>query len=99
MKTFRNYQKAINLNEEFNRAAAVKDALQWLDGKYGKELYTFKDIEGMEMSGDKIKTYDINVGEKTYKLNLRKFDSNGDGELDTVGFDIMPDVEEQEEEL
>lgn len=98
MKTFKSYHKASMINEKFDRVAAVKDALKWLDGKYGADIYTFKDIEGMEMSGNKIKTYDINVGEKTYKINLRKFDSNGDGEQDTVGFDILPDAEEKEEE-
>jgi len=53
----------------------------------------------MEMTGEKVKSYNITVGEETYLLNLRKFDSNGDGDMDTVGFDVQADAVEAEEEL
>ena len=97
--TFAQYNKASNLNEEFDMAKAIKDATQWMENKYGKDLYTFKNIENMDMASEKTKSYDITVGEETYKLNLRKFDSNGDGDSDTIGFDVQPAAEEQEEEL
>lgn len=96
MKSFKYFQSK-TINEEFDVDKAVKDALHWMENKYGKELYTFKHVEGMNMNGSKTKSYDINVGENTYKLNLRKFDSNGDGEMDTVGFDVQPDHNEPEE--
>lgn len=95
MQSLKNY-KALML-EEFNQKKAVSDALTWMENKYGKDLYVFKNIEGMDMNGSKTKTYDITVGEETYKLNLRKFDSNGDGDLDTVGFDVLPSAEEKVE--
>ncbi len=97
MTSFKNYNDSQRIVEEFNTETAKKDALKWLANKYG-ELFTFKHIEKMEMGGDNTKTYDIVVGENTYKLNLRKFDSNGDGDMDTVGFDIEPDAEEVEDE-
>jgi len=95
--TFKDYNKSQNLNEEFDLTKAVKDATQWMENKYGAELYTFKHIEDMDMNGSKVKSYDITVGEDTYKLNLRKFDSNGDGDSDTVGFDVQPSAAEKEE--
>ena len=93
---FKNYKLLKEADE--TSQAAVKDALAWLNKKYGEELYTFKNMPNMKMDGTKIKTYDINVGEETYALNLRKFDSNGDGELDTVGFDVISATEEEHEE-
>lgn len=96
MKSFSQY-KNNTISEEFDTTKAVKDALQWLGNKYGKDLFTFKHIESMNMDGDKIKSYDINVNGNTYKLNLRKFDSNGDGETDMVGFDVQQDHNEPEE--
>lgn len=99
MNSFKTYKTV--LLEEFNKEKAVKDALQWMKNKYGEDLYTFKHIENLDMNGTKVKTYDINVGEESYKLNLRKFDSNGDGESDTLGFDVETialDPEENEEE-
>lgn len=93
---FKNY-KLLKEEEEINKEG-IKDALVWLKNKYGEELYTFKNMPNMKMDGTKIKTYDINVGEETYQLNLRKFDSNGDGEMDTVGFDVISATEEPETE-
>lgn len=93
--TFKQYNKDQNINEEFDLNKAVKDATQWMENKYGKDIYTFKHIEDMDMNGSKVKTYDITVGEETYKLNLRKFDSNNDGDMDTVGFDIQPSAVEK----
>jgi hypothetical protein len=78
------------IREDFNQTKAVKDALTWLNDKYGKDMYKFKYIDGMVINGTKSKTYDINVGDNVYQLNLRKFDSNGDGISDTVGFDVQP---------
>ena len=97
MKSFKNY-KDIVLSEEFDEKKAVQDAEKWLESKYGKELYVFKHMPDMEMSGEKIKTYDIVVGENTYILNLKKFDSNGDGSSDTVGFDVKSAIEDKEED-
>jgi len=96
--TFKQYKKT-SINEEFDEAKAVKDALQWMENKYGSDMYKFKNIENMKMDGEKTKSYDITVGENTYTLNLKKFDSNGDGNLDTLGFDVLPDAEEEEDEL
>jgi len=99
--TFKQFNKTLIL-EEFDLAKAVKEATQWMENKYGKDLYTFKHIEDMDMNGAKVKSYDITVAENTYKLNLRKFDSNGDGDMDTVGFDVQaaqPEKEKEEEEL
>ena len=95
--TFKQYNKSL-ICEEFNLDKAVKNATQWMENKYGADLYKFKHIEDMEMQGEKIKSYNITVGEDTYLLNLRKFDSNGDGDLDTIGFDVKTDAEEKEEE-
>lgn len=97
MIKFSSFKKA--MNEEFNLDKAVKDALKWMENKYGKDLYNFKHIENMNMDGDVVKTYDITVGDNAYILNLKKFDSTGDGELDTLGFDVLPaHVEEEDEE-
>ena len=95
--TFKQYTKS-QINEEFDLNKAVKDATLWMENKYGKDMYTFKHIENMDMAGQKVKSYDITVGENTYKLNLKKFDSNGDGDSDTIGFDVLSDAIEQEEE-
>jgi len=103
MIRFSTFKKRIN--EEFNLDKAVKDALKWMENKYGKDLYNFKHIENMNMDGDVVKTYDITVGDNAYTLNLKKFDSTGDGELDTLGFDVLPasvepeDNKEEKEEL
>ena len=85
----------------FNEKQALKDAMSWLENKYGKDLYTFKNIPGMDMQGEKTKVYDIVVGDNHYILNLKKFDSNSDGTLDSVGFDVLPAVapDEDEDEL
>jgi len=76
------------LIEEFDNTKAVKDALVWLKQKYD-DRFTFKNIPSMKMNGVNCKSYDINVGNETYQLNLRKFDSNGDGKNDTLGFDVQ----------
>jgi len=93
---FKNY-KLLNEAEEFNTAKAVKDAEGWLKNKYA-DKFNFKHIENMGGDGVNVKSYDIIVGSNAYKLNLRKFDSNGDGDADTVGFEVMPSVEEIEDE-
>lgn len=97
---FKNY-KLVTEAEEFNLAKAVKDAEGWLKGKY-EDKFNFKHIENMDMNGEKTKSYDIIVGTNTYILDLKKFDSNGDGEQDTIGFLVRPstiDNEEDEDEL
>jgi len=96
MVKFSTFRK--KLTEEFNLDKAVKDALKWMENKYGKDLYNFKHIENMNMEGDIVKTYDITVGDNAYTLNLKKFDSSGDGELDTLGFDVLPAHVEREED-
>jgi len=63
-----------------------------------EEQWYDKILENMGGDGVNIKSYDIVVGSSAYKLNLRKFDSNGDGESDTVGFQVLPSVEEIEDE-
>ena len=83
---------------EFNKKQAVKDALKWLENKYGKELYKFKHIPNMKFEGEKIKKYDISVDGKEYELRLKLFDTNGDGSSDTLGFDVLPAIEEPEED-
>ena len=93
---FKNY-KLLTEAEEFNTEKAVKDALGWLKNKYD-DKYQYKHIEKMDMNGQKTKTYDIIVGSNTYILDLKKFDSNGDGDLDTVGFMVRPATIEGEEE-
>jgi len=109
MKTFISYLKeeedtkskvadAPKTPSNFNDKQAVKDALQWLEGKYGKDLYTFKNIPGVKRDGEKTKTYDIVVGKNPYELFLKLFDTNGDGNLDTLVFDVQPAVEPEEED-
>jgi hypothetical protein len=98
MRSPKSFKKYLNEAAEFNDKQAVKDAISWMENKYGKDLYTFQNIPGMKMEGEKQKTYDIAVGDKTYQLHLKKFDSNGDGVLDTLGFDVLPAVEPDEEE-
>ena len=93
---FKNYKK-IKESEEFNLAKAVKDAEGWLKGKYG-DRFVFKHIENMTGDGVNMKSYDIVVGSNVYKLNLRKFDTNGDGTQDTVGFQVLPSQETPKEE-
>jgi len=95
MIKFSSFRKKIT--EEFNLDKAVKDALKWMENKYGKDLYSFKHIENMNMEGDIVKTYDITVGDNAYTLNLKKFDSSGGDELDTLGFDVLPARAEPEE--
>ncbi len=96
MVKFSSFRKKII--EAFDVDKAVKDALKWMEGKYGKDLYNFKHIENMNMDGNVVKTYDITVDDNTYILNLKKFDSNGDGSLDTLGFDVLPANDEVAEE-
>jgi hypothetical protein len=97
MKPFKKY---LNENQAaFNDKQAVSDALKWLENKYGKDLYTFQNIPGMDMNGEKTKQYDIVIDGRTYILNLKKFDSNSDGTLDSLGFDVKPSVEAEEDEL
>ena len=90
--------KKFLVESAFNDKQAVTDALKWMENKYGKDLYTFQNIPGMKLDGEKQKTYDIAVGNNTYQLHLKKFDSNGDGKLDTLGFDVLPSVEQEEED-
>jgi len=94
MKSFKYF-----LKEEFESKAYEKLALKWLENKYGKDLYTFKFIPNMDMNGEKVKVYDVSVDNKEFALNLKLFDTNGDGSADTLGFDIKPAVEKEEEEL
>jgi hypothetical protein len=82
---------------EFNEEQAIKDALKWMKNKYD-DLYDFKNIPGMDMNGENTKTYDIVVDGRTYILRLKKFDSNGDGKKNALGFDVLPAVEPKEEE-
>lgn len=91
---FKNYKL---LHEDFDMTKAVKDATGWLKGKY-EDKYNFKHIENMSGDGVNIKSYDIVVGSNAYKLDLRKFDSNGDGDADTVGFSVNPTIEPDDEE-
>jgi hypothetical protein len=94
MITFKKYlSEAIEFNEE----QAVKDALKWMKNKYD-DLYDFMHIPGMDMNGENTKTYDIVVDGRTYILKLKKFDSNGDGKKNALGFDVKPAVEPDEEE-
>ena len=89
------------ITEEFNDGQAVKDALVWLKTKY-QDKFTFKHIEGMTGGGDNSREYDITVGDNVYHLSLKKFDSNGDGKGDTIGFDVksvVPDAVEPEIEF
>lgn len=92
MKTFKRYCRDTNIIEGFDRTAAVKDALVWLEGRFGTDIYIFKDTEDMEMSGSNTKVYDINVDGRTYILNLRKFDCGADEGRDVLKFDIKPDI-------
>jgi len=85
------------VNEDFNQTKAVKDALVWMKNKYGNDTFTFKHIENMVLQGANTRSYDITVGSNVYQLNLRKFDSNGDGKNDTIGFDIKPVVDDTKE--
>ena len=94
MQRFSSYKRS--LKEEFNIHDAVKDALIWLENKYGKDLYTFKHIEKMNMDGDTTKVYDIHVKDNAYVLNLKKFNSVGD-DLDILGFDVYPANDSSEE--
>jgi len=100
MQSFKNY-KSVILTEEEADAQSQKDALQWLHNKYGEELYTFKYVDNLSMEGEKTKTYDIAVGENEYILDLKKFDSNNDGDADTVAYNVRPSVnpEDDEDEL
>jgi hypothetical protein len=98
MRSLKPFKKYLNEVAEFNEKKAVEDALKWMENKYGKDLYTFQNIPGMKMEGEKQKTYDIAVDGRTYQLRLKKFDSNGDGVLDTLGFDVLPSVEGDEED-
>ena len=75
---------------------AVEDATKWMTNKY-QDKYEFKYVPNMIVAGEKYKSYDISVGDNMYKLNLRKFDSNGDGEGDTLAFDVMPIAVEPDE--
>jgi predicted RNA-binding protein with TRAM domain len=50
------------------------------------------------MEGQHTKQYDIIVDGRTYILKLKKFDSNGDGKKNAIGFDVLPAVEPQEDE-
>ena len=79
------------ITEEFDQSKAVKDALVWLKSKY-QDKFTFKHIEGMTGGGENAREYDINVGDNVYHLSLKKFDSNGDGQGDTIGFNVKPVV-------
>jgi len=96
-KIYLKEQEQKKLSPEFNEKKAVSGALKWLENKYGKELYKFKHIPNMKMEGEKTKTYDISVDGNEYELHLKLFDTNGDGSMDTLGFDVLPAIEEPEE--
>jgi len=96
MKTFKLFLS--EQESEFDENKAVKDAEKWLENKYGKDLYTFQFIPNMKLEGQKTKTYDIVVDNRTYELHLKLFDSTGDGKMDTLGFNILPATEEPEED-
>ena len=96
MITFKKY--LFEQESEFDENKAVKDAEKWLENKYGKDLYVFQFIPNMKLEGQKTKTYDIAVDGRMYELQLKLFDSTGDGNMDTLGFNILPATEEPEEE-
>ena len=91
------FKKYLKEAEEFDEKKAVQDALKWMKNKYD-DLYDFKHIPGMSMEGQHTKQYDIVVDGRTYILKLKKFDSNGDGKKNAIGFDVLPAVEPQEDE-
>lgn len=92
-----NFREYVSITEDFDLTKAVKSALTWLENKYGNDSFTFKHIEGMVLQGAQTKSYDITVGDDVYQLDLRKFDSNGDGKGDTIGFDVKPVAHDKED--
>lgn len=92
-----NFREYINEKDTKDTSSpAIKDALKWLKNKYG-DRFTFKHIDGMVASGANTRSYDITINDNVYQLNLRKFDSNGDGQSDTIGFDVKSVVPDEPE--
>jgi len=102
MKSFISYireeENTSKSNQDFDEKQAVQDAEKWLENKYGKDLYTFKNIQGVKRDGEKTKVYDIVVDGRPWELFLKLFDTNGDGNLDTLVFDVQPAIEPNENE-
>lgn len=70
----------------------VKLALQWLKLKFGKK-YNFKYKPDLN---DSTKSYPVSIKGTEFVIKGKKFDTNGDGEPDTVLFKITYDHDEGE---
>ncbi len=70
----------------------VRLALQWLKLKFGKK-YNFKYKPDLN---DDTKRYPVSIKDNEFVIAGKKYDTNGDGEPDTVLFKIIHDNESKE---
>ena len=68
-------------------------ALKWLTNKFG-DRYKFK---YNPLLNDIQKTFSASIEDKEFTIQAKKYDTNGDGEPDTVQFKIIVDEDEDPE--
>ena len=80
------------LSEEFEQKDLKASAEKWLKQKFGDE-YEFVHKPNLT-DGDK--TYHCSIDGKQFSISGRKYDTDGDGSPDTVGYKIINSEEEIE---
>ena len=81
------------INEEFNQEEFVKAAAEWLKGKFG-DSYEFIHKPNLN---DPDKTYYASIYGKHFGITGKRFDTNGDGNVDTILYKIINSDQEEEE--
>ena len=85
------------LKEEFDQKAYLKDALEWLKGKFPEDEYGYEFIHKPNLINT-TKTYSVSINGKHFDISGRLMDTNSDGSKDTVLFKIEPVEEEPQGE-
>jgi len=80
-------------SKSFDAKSLVPLAMKWLKAKFGDE-FIFKHKQNLTEIG---KTYYASIDGKEFGIAGKKFDTDGDGDPDTVLFKILPDEEEEKE--
>ena len=73
----------------------IDSALKWLKNKFG-DKYNFKHSPSLNNID---KSYAVSIDGKEFTIVGKKYDTNGDGEKDTVLFKIIIDEEKDQNEF
>jgi len=87
------------ITEEFDQTQFVELAKKWLLTKFPKEEYGYEFEHNPRLEVPDMKQYNAYIDGKAFLIIGKAFDTNSNGEKDTVIFKIQPiETEEEEQE-